>query len=62
MGAKYRTPSEKSIYYINKDYYVAAVRYALQYKSWVGEMKTSADTIAAIRYDKEKVQTSGGYD
>ncbi len=25
-------------------------------------MKTSADTSAAIRYDKEKVQTSGGYD
>lgn len=62
MGAKYRSPSEKSIYYINKDYYVAAVRYALQYKSWVGELKSSADTSAAIRYDKEKVQTSGGYD
>lgn len=61
MG-KYRAPSEKSIYYLNKDYYIAAVRYALQYKSWKGEIETSADTSAAIRYDRDKVQSSNSYD
>lgn len=62
MGMKYRPPSEKSVYYLHKDYYVAAVRYALQYKTWKGEIQTSADTVAGIRYDKEKVQTSNNYD
>lgn len=60
--AKIRTPKESSPYYIPKTYYMAAVRYALQYKDWKGELEACRDTISGIRYDKDRVQTSGDYD
>lgn len=61
MG-KYRTPTEKSKYYIPKEDYLTAVHYSLRYSLWVEEAKALADTSAAIRYDKDKVQTTPNYD
>ena len=61
MG-KYRIPSENSKYYIPKEDYLTAVHYSLRYPLWVEEAKALADTSAAIRYDKDKVQTTPNYD
>ena len=60
--SKYRPPSEKSKYYIPKEDYLTAIHYSLRYPLWLAEVKTKADTARAIVYDKDKVQTSGGYD
>ncbi len=56
--AKYRTPSSNSKYFIPKEDYLTAVHYALRYPLWLAELKDARDTSKAIRYDKEKVQTS----
>lgn len=61
MG-KYRTPSEKSKYYIPKEDYLTAIHYSLRYPLWLAELDDYADTSKAISYDKDKVQTSGNYD
>ena len=60
--AKYRTLSEKNKYYIPKEDYITAIHYALRYPLWVEEMKAIADTRGAIRYDKDKVQSSNNFD
>ena len=60
--AKYRIPSEKSKYYIPKEDYLTAIHYSLRYPLWLAEVKNKADTSKAIRYDEEKVQTSGDSD
>lgn len=56
----YRTPAKSSKYYLPKEEYLTAIHYALRYSYLVAELKTiaNADTGAAIRYDKEKIQTS----
>lgn len=61
MG-KYRTPSEKSKYYLPKHTYLHALHWCLQYKDWAAELAVLPDTSKAITYDKERVQTSGGFD
>lgn len=61
MG-KYRTPSEKSKYYIPKEDYLTAIHYALGYPLLKEEVETMADTSKGISYDKDKVQSSSGYD
>lgn len=61
MG-KYRTPSANTKYYIPREDYLTAIHYSLRYPLWVEEAKALADTSGAIRYDKDKVQTSGDYD
>ena len=58
MGKKYRILSEKNVYSLPKEDYLTAVHYALRYPLWVEELRTAADTGSAIRYDREKVQTS----
>lgn len=60
--SKYRIPSEKSKYYIPREDYLTAIHYSLRYPLWLAEIKGKADTSRAITYDKDKVQTSGGYD
>lgn len=60
--SKYRAPSERSKYYIPKEDYLTAIHYSLRYPLWLAEVKDKADTSAAIRYDKDKVQTSGNSD
>lgn len=62
MGKKYRVLSEKNKYSIPKEDYLTAIHYALRYPLWIEELRTAADTGKAISYDREKVQTSGGYD
>lgn len=61
MG-KYRTPSVNTKYYIPREDYLTAIHYSLRYPLWVEEAKALADTSGAIRYDKDKVQTSSDYD
>ena len=60
--SKYRTPSENSKYYIPKEDYLTAIHYSKRYPIWKEEVKDMADTAGAIRYDKDRVQTSGNYD
>lgn len=62
MGKRYTTPSEKSKYYIPKEDYLTAIHYSLRYPLWLAEIQNNADTSAAIRYDKDRVQTSNDYD
>lgn len=62
MG-KYKAPTNsKSKYYIPKEDYLTAVHYSLRYPLWKEEVDDLANTAKAIVYDKDKVQTSGGYD
>ena len=60
--AKYRTLSEKNKYYIPKEDYLTAIHYSLRFPLWEAEIKTVADTRGAIRYDKDRVQTSNNFD
>ena len=57
-----RIPSENSKYYIPKEDYLTAIHYSLRYPLWKEEVETMADTSKGISYDKDKVQTSSGYD
>lgn len=59
---KYRTPTTASKYYLPKHTYLACIHYALQYRDWRLYLDTERDTRGAIRYDKDRVQTSGDYD
>ena len=61
MG-KYRTLSENNKYYLPKHTYLACIHYALQYRDWKASLDADRDTRGAIRYDKDRVQTSGDYD
>ena len=61
MG-KNRTPRENSKYFITKEDYLTAIHYSLRYPLWKDEVETMADTSKAIVYDKDKVQSSSGYD
>lgn len=56
--SKYRIPSEKSEYYLPKQEYLTAIHYALRYPLLLDELNSARDTSTAIRYDKDKVQTS----
>lgn len=59
----YRTPSKKNKYYLPTHEYLCAIHYALRYPSLLEELSTlNADTGQAIRYDKDRVQTSNQYD
>ena len=58
MGKKYRALSEKNKYFLPKEDFLTAVHYSLRYPLWVEELRTAADTVGAIRYDRDKVQTS----
>jgi hypothetical protein len=56
--SKYRTLLPKSKYYIPKEDYLTAIHYSLRYPLWVAEVEDARDTATAIRYDKDKIQTS----
>lgn len=60
--SKYRTPSTSSKYYIPKEDYLTAIHYSLRYPLWKEEVADMANTAKAIVYDKDKVQSSSGYD
>ena len=56
--AKYRELSPKNKYFIPRDDYLTAIHYSLRYPMWKAEVEDARDTSTAIRYDKDKVQTS----
>lgn len=62
MGKKYRVLSDKNKYSLPKEDYLTAIHYSLRYPMWVEELRTAADTGSAIRYDRDKVQTSNDSD
>lgn len=62
MGKKYRILSDKNKYSLPKEDYLTAIHYSLRYPMWVEELRTAADTGSAIRYDRDKVQTSNDSD
>ena len=55
---KHRVLSEKNDYYLPKEDYLTAIHYALRYPMMLAELNDARDTSTAIRYDKDKVQTS----
>lgn len=56
--SKYRPMPIKSKYYLPKEDYLTAIHYALRYPMMLAELDDARDTSTAIRYDKDKVQTS----
>ncbi len=56
--AKYRELSQKNKYYIPREDYLTAIHYSLRYPLWLAELDDARDTATAIRYDKDKIQTS----
>lgn len=58
---KVKTPTEKSRWYVPTEDFKTAVHWALRYPLWVAELSVEPDTSKAIVYDRDKVQTSGGY-
>lgn len=61
MG-KYRTLSESNPYFLNKHTYLACIHYALQYSDWKAYLEAERDTRGAIRYDKDRIQTTNDFD
>lgn len=59
---KNRILSEKNEFYLPKEEFLTVLHFALQYPRWCEELRTDPDTSRAIRYDEDRVQTSGGYD
>lgn len=59
---QYRTPAEGNKYYLPKHTYLACIHYALQYRDWKAYLDSERDTRGAIRYDKDRIQTSNDYD
>lgn len=55
-------PKGKGRYKLASEEYKLAVHWCRCYKVWVKELETPPDTSKAIVYDKDKVQTSGGFD
>lgn len=59
---KVKTPTKNSKYWVPIEDFKTAVHWSLRYPLWIAELSIEPDTSQAIRYDKDKVQTSGGYD
>ena len=59
---KVKSPSKNSKYWMPTEEFRTAMHWSLRYPLWVSELSIEPDTSQAIRYDKEKVQTSGQYD
>lgn len=59
---KHRPLNEKNKYYLPKEDYLTAIHYALRYPMMLAELNDARDTSTAIRYDKDRVQTSPGSD
>ena len=59
---KYRRPSKNNPYWIEPELYDTVVHFCRCYPLWLKELSTLPDSSKAISYDKDRVQTSGGYD
>jgi len=55
--SKHRVPTD-----LPREDFLTALHYALRYPMWEKEIETPPDTAQAIRYDRDRVQTSGDYD
>ena len=62
MMCRVKTPTKKSKWWIPAEDFKTAVHWALRYPLWVTELSVEPDTSKAIVYDKDRVQTSGGFD
>ena len=58
---KGRTPSANNKWHIPVQCYRLAVEYALNYDMWRAEIRSLRNQSQAIRYDKDKVQSSSDY-
>lgn len=54
--------SDKNKYYLPKEEFLTVLHWVKQYPQWLLELRTLPDTGKAITYDKDKVQSSGGFD
>ncbi len=59
---KIKTPNEKSENYIEPPLYRHAVSWCLCYQTWKDRLRLLTDTSKGIRYDLDKVQSSGDSD
>lgn len=59
---KIKTPSKNSPYYVEPPLYRNAVSWCLCYQTWKDRLRILTDTGTSIRYDRDKVQTSGDSD
>lgn len=59
---KVKTPTKDSKYWVPVEDFKTALHWSLRYPLWIAELSIEPDTSMAIRYDKDKVQTSGNYD
>lgn len=59
---KIKTPNKSSKYYIEAPFYRHAVSWCLCYWSWKDLLSSRTDSSKAIRYDVDRVQTSGNSD
>ena len=60
--SKHRPLKPSNKYFLPKETFLTVVHYCKQYPLWVEELAKTADTGRAIRYDQDRVQTSGNYD
>ena len=49
-------------YALDKNEYLNAKYYALRYNKWKDEYEALSDTSRGLRYDQDRVQTSGDFD
>ena len=59
---KVKAPKRDSKFWVPVEDFRTALHWSLRYPLWVAELSVEPDTGQAIRYDRERVQTSGGYD
>lgn len=57
-----RELSKENKYYLPKETLLTVIHFCRQYPLWAKELETLPISSRAIRYDKERVQTSGDYD
>lgn len=54
--------NQNNKYYLPKEEYMTVIHFARQYPTWQQVLSIQPDTIKAITYDGDKVQSVGGYD
>ena len=57
-----KRPKRTSRYWVEPEIFDNVVTFCRCYPIWLKELQTLPDGNRAIQYDKDKVQTSGGYD
>lgn len=59
---RYRKPKRTSKYWVEPEIFDNVVTFCRCYPVWLKELQTLPDPSRAIRYDGDKVQSTGGYD